>query len=282
MPRLPRSYRTGNSFNWGSPKVFLDGVEIKYRTFSGASFPYPDTTAADAVAAKSDCDQRLPGGQLIFTGESNMYIADGSLEVCAGPYPTDPSNHQSIGVYAVPAVSPVVPANVWNAGGTASPSLDVTGTAAAARLRLGEPGGGDLPNVRVTYGNCGVGCDEDTIVNKEWVLFVLVGEAEGKIGVTMAPYSPPAGFQIKRIDARVSYNTHNSCILWCSANAVPKLQVGTGGREIDLPRNPNRMQFANAATLKVYERGSVSDVDLVALANGEQKFVFKARAKSCV
>src|SRR5690606_32283521 len=137
-------------------------------------------------------------------------IADGSLEVCAGPYPTDPSNHQSIGVYAVPAVSPVVPANVWDAGGTASPSLDVTGTTAAARLRLGEPGGGDLPNVRVTYGNCGVGCDEDTIVNKSTWLGAGTGEAEGKIGVTMAPYSPPAGFQIKRIDARVSYNTHNN------------------------------------------------------------------------
>lgn len=279
----------GNWQNNGNPKIFLDGVKVTYRTFSGASFPYPDASAADPVAAKSDCDPHQPGGQLIFTGESNMYIADGSLEVCAGPYPTDPSNHQSIGVYAVPAVAPVVPVDVWKDGGTvkngnqAIISLDSVGSTAAAKLKIGEPGSGDLPNVRVTYGNCGVDCDDGTVVNKSTWAGAGSGEAEGRIGIRMAAYEAPPGFQIKRIDARVSYNTHNSCVLWCVANAVSKLQVGTAGREIDLPRNPNRMQYANAVKLRVYERGSpANDIDLNTLENGQQTFVFKARANSCV
>jgi hypothetical protein len=251
---------TGNTWNSGNPKLYLDGVRISYDTFSGASFPKVDPVAADGAAAKSDCDPSEPGGQLIFTGESHVYVADGSLEVCAGPYPTDPENHQQIGLWAVPAVAPVVPSNVWSDGGNNS-SVNVTGAAGAARLRIGESTG--RQDITVSYS----GAEFSAI--------------EGRIGVRMNAYTPPAGFQIKRVDLRIAYNTHNECFLWCSTSANSQLAV-PGWGDITLPRNPTSVGYANNNDVLLYDSAPGADkINLANLAAGTQEFVFKARA-ACV
>ncbi|MHB1139613.1 MAG: hypothetical protein ACYC2O_11695, partial [Microthrixaceae bacterium] len=250
---------TGNTWNSGNPRVYLDGVRINYVTFSGASFPTGDPTSADTVSAKSDCDPTEPGGQLIFTGESHVYVADGSLEVCAGPYPTDPENHQQIGLWAVPAVAPVVPSNVAK-GGADTDSLSHTGAAGAARLRIGEPGGRE--SIDINYGGI---------------------SPEGQAVVTMNAYQPPAGFKIKQVDMRVSFNPNSSCFLWCIFAATPYVNV-VGGNEIELPRNPSMLQYANNSDMVLYRSASdgspVNKIDLAKLADGTLQFVQRARS-SC-
>ena len=257
----------GNFFNSGSPKIYLDGVKIHYDTFGGASFPQADPGSDDQFAAKSDCDPDLPGAQLIFTGQSHVNVADGSLEVCAGPYPTSPMEHQSIGIYGVPAVSPVVPADAWLDGGT-NASINYTGAAAASRLRIGEPGG--RQDVEVKYGNY-TGYDVMGVGG-------LLRGVEGRMKVRMNAYQPPAGFQVKRVDMRVSYNTHNSCFLWCLFSATSKLNIGGYG-DIELPRNPSLLQYANNATVNLYDSAAGGDKinPAGALAAGTQDFTFKPR-----
>ncbi|MCB1256167.1 MAG: hypothetical protein KDB26_03630 [Microthrixaceae bacterium] len=275
----------GNTWNSGTPQIFLDGVKIRYETFSGASFPYVDPTAVDGAAAKSDCDPRKPGGQLIFTGDSHVYVADGSLEVCAGPYPTSPANHQSIGVFAVPAVAPVVPSRAWYESGDNTtiktndghtlPSRsgnedNAYAIEAANDLRIGEAAG--RRQVSIKYGSNG---------NSNYT--------NGDIRVKMAGYSPPAGFEVKRVDLRVSYNPNSQCALWCVASEPARFtirRVSSGGSVdwpgFDLPKNPGTLQYANnTSKLTIYTAGAADNkISLATLASG-QEFVHSARA-NCI
>lgn len=274
----------GNTWNIGSPTVYLDGVRIRYDSFSGASFPYVDPNAVDGAAAKSDCDPRKPGAQLIFSGESHVYVADGSLEVCAGPYTTSPGTHQSIGVWAVPQVESVKPVRAWNEGGSGTTTVKTNagGTvpdnpganpdhaqaiAAAQDLAIGEAAG--RRQVSIKY--------------EDWCLACT---AEGKVRVKMAPYSPPAGFKVKTVDLRVAYNPNSQCALWCVASAEPKFAISKGGvwTTFNLPRNKSLLQYANnigTNKLRLYDTATgVSRINLSELASG-QLFVHHARA-TCV
>ena len=140
---------SGDTFNtpWGDPpRIYLDGARLEYDTFQGANFPNPVSTSN--VAAQSDCDDTLPGAQLIFAGESHVYVADGSLEVCGGPYPEAPENHQVIGLYGVPAVKSLGAATVSPGGGNGSYQL-INGNNAKKI---------DYSQATIQYGTCHTFC----------------------------------------------------------------------------------------------------------------------------
>ena len=59
---------TGNTFNSGSPRVYLDGARVSFQTTPGASFPIAGPGGPDAII---DCDKTKAGAQLIFGGDSH-------------------------------------------------------------------------------------------------------------------------------------------------------------------------------------------------------------------
>lgn len=213
------------------PTYYFDGVQISYQAPRGASFPAPTnangTSTAD-LTARSDCDARRPGGQLIFNGSSNVYVADGSLQVCGGPYPDDPAQHQVIGIYGVPAVESLnvtstptfaggraftdsvtndlgLPANASevapNPGGKARAGL--LGGASASALQIGEPSATSqsaLPAVGIQVG-CGNADNYEGGVDCGYTL----GFLDSRVSSTFEAYQPPPGYRIARATLRTSH-----------------------------------------------------------------------------
>src|SRR5690606_4935445 len=137
--------------------------------------------------AKSDCDTTKPGGQLIFGGESHVYAADGSLEVCGGPNPDDPDGSLVIGVYGVPAVETRQPTAV----AIGAPNDDNTRLDDPAKAKvIGEASG--RADLNITY-------DND-----------FFGTAEANVDLTFPSIgSLPNGYRIGKVSARYSYDSNN-------------------------------------------------------------------------
>lgn len=251
---------TGNGTNNPKTDVYFDGAEIFYDTFEGANFPNPDKNPKITDAAVSDCDPKRPGAQFIFGGESHAYVADGSMEVCAGPYPTDPENHQNIALYGVPAVPDVLPTAVIQRGG--NQGRDTT---------LHNEGNVKAIDKKVMtieyYGKAGFGGDY----------------AEGWARLKMGGYSPPPGYEVTKIAARVSYNPKNQgcTFLWECLGAEPLLRFPQSAcGDVKFPKNPDRgpIQVANFKNAIVYEKGGKNCVSPTQLASGAE-LTWVARAE---
>lgn len=259
---------TGDPFNIGvnlfsftdTPNVYFDGVKIDYESFQGASFPAPISSGSQPAAAKSDCDPRFPGAQLVFGGESHVYVADGSLEVCAGPFPTDPENKLVTGVFQLPAVAPVTASAVANDGGDGN--YDVLNKPNAAAID------GSFATIRYRS-RCAEFCS---------------GSTEGRVRLTMQPYAAPAGYTVSKIQAKVSYNPKNSgCFfLWSCPGEAPQLRPPRCGN-IDFPKNPDKgvlqVDYMNSAVLYDATNGTncLSPAEL-ANASSPAQLVWAARA----
>lgn len=231
---------TGNGTNQPRVDWFFDGARMSYDAFPGANFPNPvgtGTTSSD-VAAKSDCDPTKAGGQLVFGGASSVYVADGSLEVCAGPYPVGSGdsveNHQSIGVWALPAVAEVSPTGTVARGGDTA-SLGNTGGIAEI----------DKNPMTINYDACNFFC----------------GDRNAWADVQMNGYTPPAGYKIQRITARIGYNPKNSnCTgLFGCPGASPTFETDCG--DVGFPKHSDqRMQIADFTDKMVmYDDGSTGN-----------------------
>lgn len=178
-------------FNPGYPKVKIDGSRIRFKSYTGASFPVgTDGSYASDEPAKSDCDDTKPGAQLIFAAESHVYVADGSLEVCGGPDPDSPATRMVTGIYGVPAVESLAPINLTSAGGSGNYLYNSIASDAWKKMRIGEPGG------------------------REWVDIGIQGAVgatrEARVEATFPALSNvPTGYKVGKIEARVSYNSNN-------------------------------------------------------------------------
>jgi hypothetical protein len=180
----------GNGFNIPTVQWWLDGVRMSYDATRGANFPYPTNpvgSESEDVKAKSDCDPSKAGGQLVFNGDSHVVVNDGTLEVCAGPFrPTAtaddaPDDHQQIGIWAMPSVAEVVPKGsglTWG-GNTSSP----TNQANAYTI--------DKQTMNFNIGACNFAC----------------GDRDAWAKIPMNGYTPPAGYRIQKIVARVGYHS---------------------------------------------------------------------------
>lgn len=210
---------TGNTTNQGMPRVFLDGFEISYISKPEAAFPVESENGPEAV---NDCDKSLPGGQLIFGGDSHVYVADGSLEVCAGPYPENEGDHQQIGIYGVPAPDPIRP----NTDGvTTTVTGNINGNSASATVsspsnlaRIAEPEGSDnagngtkTSRFRVSKGG--------PCVNGKVFYGLVIGIAacrdqyQGTATIPAQVLDVPPGLKVARVDARLTYNANNPCLV---------------------------------------------------------------------
>jgi hypothetical protein len=215
------------------PTFYFDGVRISYSAPRGASFPLPsDPTGIDtaSLSAKSDCDPRRPGGQLIFNGDANVYVTDGSLEVCAGPYPDDPSGHQAIGLYGVPALEslkvgsdPVFAGSysfddsvVNDKGLIANASSNNKNNVGAMlnsptkdALQIGEPIAGNVPAAQIRIG-CGLGptnynpASNGPLNLGDGACGHNGGFRDARVSATMEGYSPPPGYRVKEVSVRLS------------------------------------------------------------------------------
>jgi hypothetical protein len=212
----------GNNLNLPKTDWFLDGVAMFYDSYDGARFPAP--TGATNPAAQRDCDPSKPGGQFIFGGEAHMYVADGSVEICAGPYPgANVDQKQSIGVWALPSVAEVRPIGSWRGPGTAS---------------LGNSGNVvdiDRQDVRINYNGCpflgGNECDGVT--------------RDARLDVRMNAYTAPPGYVIDRVTARFAYNARTACPpLFNVFCARPFFQIGSCAKT-GANKTNGTLQFAN-------------------------------------
>lgn len=247
----------GNPWNTNSPTIYLDGVRIHYDSYQGASFPLPVDddgniqpigTGRPEDPAKSDCDTTKPGGQLIFGGESHVYAADGSLEVCGGPNPDDPDGSLVIGIYGVPAVEPLRPSSVTLDTGSSGSSSTTFSNPDAAK-RIGEPVGVSSATIRYPgecWGAVGFGWCHSPNPAKEVV-------------AQFPPFPAiPSGYKVSTIGARVSYS--NEGPLFESSNDVSQLKVG-GCTENARTTSGDIRQWANegrksASRLVLYEAGT--------------------------
>lgn len=182
--------------NPGYPKVEIDGARIRFKSYTGASFPVgTDGLYASQQPAKGDCDDTKAGGQLIFGGESHVYAADGSLEICGGPDPDDPAGRMVTGIYGVPAVESIAPTGLTRSseGGMGENDFrdfdGLSDSAALGRMRIGEPAGRSTVSIRY---------DDDWFETNE-----------GRLKVSFPALSVPSGYKIGYVDARVSWDSNN-------------------------------------------------------------------------
>ena len=267
---------TGNPLNYGPPsppRVWFDGVKISYSSVTGASFAGAQFTPKP-TEAPSDCDPTEAGAQLIFGGDSNVYVADGSLEICAGDYPTQASQHMNIGVYGVPAVPPIRPAAVTKDDGTPEVSVSWLGVCTSipatflesnTARRIGEPEGirvipapgFDPPHdptrdAIFRYGNQCLSGFNGPYDGGGWGFRVSFF----RTNLTFPTYSPPTGWSIKKIEARVSYNSRNpsDALNWAIGNHS-RLETPSG-HQIDVPYTSATVGWANAQKLTLYGPGA--------------------------
>jgi len=204
----------GNNFNSPRTDWWLDGVKVHYDAVRGANFPYPTNpsgSGTDDVKAKSDCDPTKAGGQLVFNGDTHVVVGDGTLEVCAGPYPKvmgNPDDHQSIGIWAMPQVAEVTPRpfTSWNSGGwNYGGDTNAPSNGAKAATINGDPMTFNIP-----------ACN--------W----FCGDRDAWIDIPMNSYTPPAGYKITKIQARVGYHPLNqgcSTVFKDCTGAAPTLST---------------------------------------------------------
>lgn len=258
---------TGNNFNQPKTDWFLDGVDIFYDSYAGASFP--DPTSSGISKAKSDCDPAKPGGQFIFGGESNMFIADGSAEICAGPYPVTTADfnagtdnydkHQSIGIWALPAVSEL------------APSGDPSQGADTSSFPGGDPGGRiadiDGYQLNIKYNSC----------------FFCTRNADANM--TMPAYSVPTGYVISKVTARFAYNPKNPCFFTCALGTAAQFKEGSCGFQDVLKGNTN-IHIANDYPRQVLYDASTGTncigVNGGRTSYGSHTFTWRARCSACI
>lgn len=209
----------GNILNNPLSKIYFDGVEVSYNSYAGASFPVgTDNSYGSTLPAKSDCDETRPGAQLIFGGQSHVYVADGSLEVCGGPDPDNAANAQVIGIYGVPAVEPLRPnSNPYVDTGSAGNS-GTSVTDAANMRQIGEPTGQATSRVRYR-GRC-------------WGLLGIqtCGPQDGgarDVVFSFPAYSPPSGYSVDKVSARAAYQTEGAWYAIPTNNSATRFKVGS-------------------------------------------------------
>lgn len=172
---------SGCNFFCGGTRPTLDGISL---------FPdsYPDQPK---FPDSKSCDETKPGVQFIFGGDSHLYVADGEVELCAGPAAQNPLTSQQIAFYGVPAEQPMRPSSVnRRTDGNTTGGGDY-GNA----VRIGEPAGsdrGDGAFVQYGIGNCGF-CAE-TI--------------SGNLDLNYSALPARAGLRVKKVTMRASYNSH--------------------------------------------------------------------------
>ncbi|MCO5322457.1 MAG: hypothetical protein M9922_13770 [Microthrixaceae bacterium] len=229
-----------NVWNTGSgvPTYDLDGVRVYYDSYQGASFPLPnECTDSDGDGdidefdtcgvplsgvsnpvdpAKSDCDPSRPGGQLIFGGSTHVYAADGSLEVCGGPNPSDPQGAMVIGIYGVPGVKEVrapnapIMDNGSSGGSTSFSNPDYA-------KRIGEPLSLQASGV-VYQGQCTGLLGIQSCKPKDGGAKELVYSFPG--------FTPPAGYRVSKVSARASYETEGGRFTIETGGDSSRLKVG--------------------------------------------------------
>jgi hypothetical protein len=181
----------GCNFLCGGGTITLDGIEVEAGAFPNQpSFPRPPSTSDSG----GDCDETKPGVQFIFGGDSHVYVADGSLELCAGP-PAVNIDRQEIALYGVPGVMPV-----RSTGSRHTAQSDDSGSTFGELniKRIAEPDSGrgdygDYAGISYSTGNCGF-CSK-TI--------------RGGIDLDFSAFSLAAypNLQVKQVVARISYDT---------------------------------------------------------------------------
>ncbi|MEZ5321709.1 MAG: type II secretion system protein [Microthrixaceae bacterium] len=282
---------TGNFWNSGTPELYLDGATISYDTFQGPSFPTP--VSGTNLAAKTDCDPHKPGVQLIFGGESHVYVADGSLEVCGAtfdfgsPTPpaaptglqslTSPENHLVFGAYSMPAVPPITMSSVVSDGGV---NMSVTNPDGAKRIDDAAKNSANYATLNYGGTSCAVWPWDDPCPSESW----------GQVKLVSNTYEPPPGYKISKIAARVSYNPKNTFCTYfigCIGFLAAKPQITTPlNCTIDLVNNADQgnIQIANSTNdpnLLLYDetRGSGNCIRPGDIAGSGAPFRFRAKAK---
>lgn len=225
----------GNTLNQPKADWYLDGVQIYFDSFDNAHFPQPNGNTDPK--AKGDCDPAKPGGQFIFGGQSHMYVADGSVELCAGPFPLLASegsatlnDKQSIGVWAMPAVGEVGPSGV--SGGSNTASLSSTGNIFEI----------DGQTVRQNYNACG--------------LFECTTR-DAAMNINMNGYTAPTGYVIQKVTTRLAYNPRSQCApivsIFCARPNIDLPSGNAGCGQIDLNKINGVIQAANQEQFTVYD-----------------------------
>jgi hypothetical protein len=121
------------------------------------------------------CDPTSNGVQFIFSGDSHVYMPDGTAELCAGPPPNPAITAQQIAVYGVPPTPPMTPSSVVsNPGG-------YTNTANAYQIGDSDNAGNGPLNATASGANKSI-----------------------TLGGFAAP-AIPAGLSVKKVVARVSH-----------------------------------------------------------------------------
>lgn len=231
-------------------KVFLDGYRVQFVSTPGATFPLPDTEPnADPDAARRDCDPKKPGGQIIFGGQTHVYVPDGSLEVCAGAYPTAPGDHQRIGIYGIPAVPPLL----GDPGQSVTNNGDSGGSVsnAAAAKDIAEPDG--RSDATINYSS-NYECPASWFFGTKNCAGLRDYSTTTNVPITPYARSNYPNLELDTLTARVTYNPKNTdyvlglattndqgaCRAWAVAKAIlslgfannlncgrPQLQIGS-------------------------------------------------------
>ena len=153
----------------GSPTAKLDGIRLKITVANQPNFPRMPSAADNG----GDCDPDQPGAQLIFGGDSHIYVPNGGLEVCAGTNVSNPLTGQQIGVYGVPAAPRLVPASIGATTGTITSSSNA--------LLMNDGGASPPLTAGIAYG--------------------------GSMTVRMPSYTPPAGTTVTGAWLRAGYDS---------------------------------------------------------------------------
>lgn len=267
---LELSYKVyGNSTNSGVPRLYLDGFSVDFLSTPTASFPIPVAGSTD-TSADPDCDKSKPGVQLVYAGGSNTYVADGTLEVCAGPYPNNPGRHQQVAIYGVKAIPPVLPQTITAGGdGTVFREGGSVDNAATASKDIAEPAGKRIQDISYSFPNAGSqsGC---------WFCFKSY---EGVENMTMTPRPTPSGLQVDKVIARVTYDSNNTCLtifgrdLCVGTNS--QIRAGSCGG-IDAPKTTNLRSWQTDVT-SCFTQAQIENGASVAWAARGSEFCFTPR-----
>ena len=192
-------YNVGRPWFQGSPypTARLDGARFTLTAKDQPDFPRLPT----ATDPGGDCDAKKPGVQFIFGGDSHVYVANGGMELCAGPNSADPANGKEIAVYGVPAAPRLVPVSV--SGTSASDGVTNPDNA----LRIAE--GAGLAAADIKYRNPAVGASSQ----------------EGTETLRFSGYTPPAGYTIGKVELRASYKNATSCFLGALGCVAPQYDL---------------------------------------------------------
>jgi hypothetical protein len=252
----------GNPWNTNSPTIYLDGARIYYDSYQGASFPLPVDddgniqpigTTQPSDPAKSDCDTTKPGGQLIFGGESHVYAADGSLEVCGGPNPDDPDGSLVIGIYGVPAVESLNASSVsLSSGGGLSTTLT-------------DPGNAKVIGEQLTQGSANIhfpgGCIAFGLGGCWYGGWPGSSQRPKAVDFSFPSFSVPTGYSVTGAALRTSYRTYGDSWISSAGNSEIVVGSGSGCKTISVKDWADTVrQWANDTALRLFPGCSVGAV----------------------